>query len=197
MIDYGFGMTMRRIVEEDLQKLFEWRNNPAIWRWCRQNSPLHWLGHLSWYKSQIKNPKISMFAVTDGSWMVGVAGLTDIDLINRRAEFSLYIRPDAHKQGFGEKALKTLFMHGFKDLGLNSIWGETFADNPAYKLFTKKLGMHHEGTRRNFYFRDGHFTDCHLVSITAADFLAKFEEPATLDTQRPAAGHEESPLTPV
>lgn len=101
--------------------------------------------------------------------MVGVCGLTSIDLHNRRAEFSLYIAPALHGQGFGRKGLELLLTHGFKNLGLNVIWGEVFDGNPAAKLF-RRLGFVKEGTRREFYFRDGKFIDAHIVSLTAGEW---------------------------
>ncbi len=130
------------------------------------------MGHLNWYKNQVFDAKLSMFVVLDHqSRMCGVCGLTDIDMINRRAEFSCYIDPMLQGAGLGSITLKTLFMHGFKDLGLNRIWGETFVDNPAFDLFTKRLGMEHEGSRKGYYYVDGRFVDCHLVSIDSAKFL--------------------------
>jgi hypothetical protein len=96
--------------------------------------------------------------------LVGVCGLTSIDWVNRRAEFSLYIDPDRQKDGLGKAALQTLLHHGFMTLGLNCIWGETFDLNPAAKLF-EGLGFIKEGSRRDFYYRDGRFIDAHLYSL--------------------------------
>lgn len=171
MINFGFGISLRRVKEEDLQQLFNWRNSKDIYFWCRQSSPLHWMGHLAWFKDQVFNPKVSMFAILNQNDRIcGVCGLTDIDMLNRRAEFSCYIDPMQQGADLGSRTLKTLFMHGFKDLGLNRIWGETFHGNKAIDLFTKRLGMEHEGTRKEFYFNDGGYTDCHLVSINAQQF---------------------------
>jgi ribosomal-protein-alanine N-acetyltransferase len=100
---------------------------------------------------------------------VGVCGLTDIDLVNRRAEFSLYIAPHMHRQGLGTVALKLLLGRGFDDLGLNVIWGETFKGNPALDMF-RRVGMDIEGWRRDFYYKEGEFLDAALVSITREDW---------------------------
>lgn len=101
----------------------------------------------------------------------GVVGLTDIDYVNSRAEFSCYVDPDLQGRGLGRAALLALFKHGFEDLGLNSIWGESFDGNPALKLF-ESLGMKKDGIRRNFYYRGGRFIDAHLISITRDEFVA-------------------------
>jgi RimJ/RimL family protein N-acetyltransferase len=110
-----------------------------------------------------------MYAVTAQGGIVGVAGLTSIDRLARRAEFSLYIGPEHHGEGYGRKALIALFTKGFRDLGLNLIWGESFDGNPAIRLF-ESLGMIREGTRRDFYFKDGRFIDAHLFSIRSTEW---------------------------
>ena len=108
---------------------------------------------------------------------VGVCGLTDIDYPNSRAEFSCWISPDFQRFGYATSALKTLFVHGFFDLNLNQIWGETFDKNPALSLFTEKLKMAYDGTRRRFYFRDGEYIDSHLVSLLRSEaFFLKNKE---------------------
>lgn len=181
MIDYGYGVDLRRLAEQDAGRIFDWRNNPDVWHWCRQYGPLHWQNHKDWLSWQAKDSKTEMFAILARSpgdpvggpeefhFLAGVCGLTDVDKVNGRAEFSLYIDPNQHNKGYGKAALLTLFRWGFDSLRLNRIWGESFDGNKAINLFTK-LGMEKEGVRRDFYFRDGDFINAHLFSISAATF---------------------------
>ncbi len=172
MIDFGFGISLRRIKEDDLNHLFEWRNQKDVYFWCRQSSPLHWDAHVAWYKNQVSDAKISMFCILNPNQrLCGVCGFTDIDMLNRRAEFSRYIDPMQQGADLGSRTLRTLFTHGFKDLGLNRIWGETYHENKAFDLFTKRLGMEHEGTRMEYYYRDGRFINAHIVSINSSKFF--------------------------
>ncbi len=152
-----------------------WRNHWEVWRWCRQTDMISDVEQGRWFQAQALDPTIRMYKVQGGtekaSAPVGVCGLTSIHPVHRTAEFSLYIAPEAQKRGLGSKALELLFDHGFSNLGLNMIWGESFADNPAMRLFAR-LGMHMDGTRRQAYWKDGRFIDCHLYSITAEDWNA-------------------------
>lgn len=100
---------------------------------------------------------------------IGVCGLTDIDLINQRAEFSIYIDPDFKGNGYGSDALKLLCHHAFESTPLRTIWGETIAGNPAITMFTK-IGFSIDGTRRGFYYRHGKFIDSILISIKREEF---------------------------
>ena len=155
---------------EDGRITLKWRNNPAIYKWCRQNDVLHPEMHKRWYENQYVDKTMSMYMIENGSEApVGVCGLTSIDLINSRAEFSLYIGPEHHKQGYGEAALRELLKKGFLTFGLNSIWGESFDGNPAVTMF-ERVGFKHEGTRRDFYMREGKFINVHLFSILRSEY---------------------------
>ena len=159
---------------------FAWRNNPEIYKWCRQVDVLHPEPHKRWYDNQQLDPTVSMYMIEASVGIdfnsrekiipVGVCGLTGIDLINRRAEFSLYIAPDSQGCGFGEMALRALVAKGFKAYGLNCIWGEAFDGNPAIKMFNR-VGFKEEGKRREFYFRDGKFVDAVLFSLLRSEYV--------------------------
>jgi RimJ/RimL family protein N-acetyltransferase len=105
---------------------FKWRNNYKIWKWCRQNDLLMKESHKEWFDKIAKDPTIKMYSIQGANGFLGVCGLTDIDRVNQRAEFSLYIAPDYQGRGYATAALKTLLSHGFMNQNLNVIWGETF-----------------------------------------------------------------------
>lgn len=174
MIDFGAGVRLRRIEPTDLPKLMAWRNSYAVRKWTRQWDLISQADQAQWFERQATDPIQRMYAIemgegTEPSRLVGVCGLTSIDLINRRAEFSLYIGSEYRRGGLGRLALSTLLAHGFKNMGLNCIWGESFDGNPAMRLF-EELGFQKEGIRRSFYFRDGKFIDAHLYSLLASEW---------------------------
>jgi len=163
---------LRRLRIQDLPHTFEWRNDHEVWRWCRQHEPLHQLAHEAWFQRQTDDHSVSMFGIEVTGKLVGVCGLTSINRANGTAEFSLYIAPSERKQGLAKVALTGLFSHGFDNLRLNHIFGETFDGNPAAKLF-ERLGMVREGTRRQFYYREGSYLDAHLYSMLRSEYEAQ------------------------
>jgi RimJ/RimL family protein N-acetyltransferase len=169
----NLDLSLAAISRVDLPKLLEWRNDYRIWQWCRQNDLINELSHEAWFEWQAKDPATRMYKLllkTSGAAnVIGVCGLTSIDWQNRRAEFSLYIGPQFQRLGAGKMGLSLLLCHGFDNLGLNLIYGETFDGNPAAKMF-EKLGFAKEGTRRNFYWRDGKYVDAHLYSLTREEW---------------------------
>ena len=169
MIDFGYGVSLGTISKSQLEKLRKWRNHHEIWRWCRQNDLISEHDQDAWYSRIISDSTIKMYTISDHAQVVGVCGLTSIDLHNRRAEFSLYIGPEHQHKGHGRACLRSLLRHGFDNLGLNIIWGETFEGNHAYSMF-ESLGFLWEGTRRQFYYKAGNFVDAELYSVTREEF---------------------------
>ncbi len=151
------------------------RNTPNIYKWCRQSLLISDVDQNRWYEQITASPYIEMLGIADhspsttGYSLLGVCGLTDIHEVHRRAEFSLYINPQQQNKGYGTKALTLLFHYGFYMKGLHRIWGETFEGNPAMKIF-EKMGMEKEGTRKEFYWKNGRFIDCNLISIGREQF---------------------------
>jgi hypothetical protein len=121
------------------------------------------------------DPSIKMFAIESSENAVGVCGLTSIDRVNQKAEFSLYIAPKYQRRGYARSALTLLLMHGFWDQNLNRIWGETFQDNPARKMF-QSVGMHWEGMFDDAYYRSGKFIYSQIWAMTKKEFNKKYGE---------------------
>jgi RimJ/RimL family protein N-acetyltransferase len=185
VIDFGEGITLHALTREGIQQAREWRNDPSIWKWCRQNDAISDVAHERWFERQAQDQSIKMYWIMAGEYRVGVCGLTSIDRDNRRAEFSLYISPREQGLGYARAALRTLLHHAFRNLGLHVVWGESFDGNPAIRLFLK-LGFQPEGTRREFYFRDGKFIDAHLFSVTEDEWRKQWAQPLG-DSSEPAS----------
>ena len=180
MISFNHGVFLDSIDAVDPDLLLAWRNNYKIWRYCRQNDLIPKGKHLSWYDGashheDTHNRMYSIWTKISGNFApVGACGLTNIDDMNRNAEFSLYIGPEVQKKGYGEKALKTLISHGFNNLNLEVIWGESFDYNQARNMF-KRIGMKEEGCRRHFYFREGQYHDAYLYSMLRSEWETMLE----------------------
>ena len=150
-----------------------WRNQYEIFRWCRQHKFITDIDQRGWFQRQAADPSIEHWGVVclrDGKKVpCGVAGLTSIDLINRRAEFSLYIAPEFHRFGIGRRALTLLLDRAFYDFNLHLVWGESFENNPAHHLF-EQVGFKNEATLRDRYYKEGIFISASIFSITQKEW---------------------------
>lgn len=173
MIDFGLGVQLGCLSDLDADMIRRWRNDYRVWKYCRQNDLIEKTTHYRWYTNECTdetNNQMYSVIAKDGKLAVGVCGLTGIDLVNLRAEFSLYIAPDYQSMGYGSNALRTLVSHGFSSYPLQSIWGESFDFNPALSMFMR-VGFSEDGRRRNFYFRDGKFVDAVIVSVLKSEWV--------------------------
>lgn len=175
----------------DMGWVREGRNDHNVWKWCRQHNFISDAEQIRWFNRQSEDPTIKMWKIVcqsdEKKAPIGVCGLTSIDYVNRRGEFSLWIKPALQGRGLGKVALSLLLEHGFSNFGLNLIWGESFAGNQAIRMF-EALGFKRDGLRRAFYFRDGRFIDAHLYSILAEEFYASRARGLSADEPAPARG---------
>ena len=157
-----------------------WRNNPIIQKWCRQYTLISLAQHKKWLEKIETDPSIKMFGIvnrkrSNEEHEIGVCGFTSIDKHNQSAEFSLYIAAHVQRQGFGKRALRALFEHGFLHMNFNRIWGEMFEGNPAEKTFIT-LGLKKEGTLRKSHYREGRFIDSHIYAILRNDWVCSTQD---------------------
>lgn len=160
---------MIKLTKEIAPEAFNWRNDPSIFRWTRQNGLISYSDHYNWLDKITKDPTIMMFGVfaTGGfsqGKTVGTAGFTSLRPEHGSAEFSLLIGPEYQRQGYGKPALQELLIYGFDVLRLNTIYGETLVGNPALKMF-KDLGFQVEGSLKARYFKNGAYQDSIPVSV--------------------------------
>lgn len=173
MIDFGEGVRLSSLSSEHKEKARQWRNDFSTWRWCRQFDLISEIDHEKWYEAQNSNKSIRNYAILDDQCtFVGVCGFTGIDHVNRHAEFSIYIGTGDRGRKLAKPALNTLFHHGFSNLNLNHIFGETFDSNPAAKLF-ESIGMKHDGIKRKFYFKACEYIDAHIYSVLKDEWAMK------------------------
>lgn len=189
-------LELRALDSTDAVRVREWRNDYRVYRWCRQVEPISDVDQIAWYERQSKDHSVKFYGlwlrVDTGSELVGVAGLTDICMLNRRAEFSLYTAPAKQRQGIGRAALSILLDHAFNNLGLDQVWGECFHGNHALKLFSD-LGFQLDGKRRGFYYKDGATHDAYLISILRSEWNDSRRKPDSTSSSSEPIGDVNGP----
>jgi RimJ/RimL family protein N-acetyltransferase len=104
--------------------------------------------------------------------VIGYAGLTVEDKIDRRAEVYIYLLDEQQGNGYGPEALYRILQYGFEELNLHKVSGEAFSHNrPSQRMF-EKLGFQHEGTFREERFKQGQYRDVERYGLLRADLTA-------------------------
>lgn len=162
--NYRFGL----LKKEHLSSLKDWRN--AQVDVLRQVKILSDFDQQKWWRIIKRDKTQSLFAITENKKFIGYCGLTNIDFRHKRAEVSFLVNPiRAKNKAVYEKdfwaVLYILCSHGFKKLGLNKIFTDTFEFRENHIKIIEKFGFKKEAKLRNHYFKRGKFYNSIIHSI--------------------------------
>jgi len=87
---------------------------------------------------------------------------------HRRAEVGYWIGRDYWDNGYASEALRAVILHAFS-LGIQRVFAEHFASNPASGRVMQKAGMRHEGTLRHHMVKWDQTVDCEVYGILSED----------------------------
>ncbi len=169
MINFGFWVSLRRLYTEDIAIYREIRNSYAFRMGSRQCD----LKTSEDVQKLLADKDSSIFEINHRGSQKGICALSDINHVHQRAEFSIFIQDHVRRLGVAEMALKTLFCHGFRNLNLNVIHGETFDNNNAAHRLFDKVGMVRRPGIEQAYYKDGVWVDSHIIFMTKKMFLER------------------------
>ncbi len=106
------------------------------------------------------NSKIITFGIQKGKQLIGYAGLSNINQINKSAEYFILIGEKKYwHKGIGLEVTKLITAYGFQSLNLHRIeLSVSIVNTFAIKLY-KKSGFLEEGCKKDACFRDGQYHD--------------------------------------
>lgn len=115
-----------------------------------------------------------VFAITlrDSEQIVGTVGLhvkPDHDM----AEIGYWIGVPFWGRGYATEAAAAVVHYGFETLSLNRIYAEHFSRNPASGRVLQKIGMQHEGRRRQAVKKWGEYIDVECYAILREEWKLK------------------------
>ena len=151
-------ISLRALEPEDLEILYTWENNPAVW---------HLSGTLVPYskfvlKQYLQNAAKDIFELKqlrliielrDEKRPVGAIDLFDFDPQHRRAGVGVLIADQSDRgKGYASEALETLVKYCFNVLGLHQLWCNIAASNKlSIQLFTS-AGFKLVGEKRDWLY---------------------------------------------
>jgi ribosomal-protein-alanine N-acetyltransferase len=104
--------------------------------------------------------------------LIGAIGLM-ITREHRRGELGYWIAPDRWNDGYATEASEKLLEFGFEFLGLHRIEAGHFLRNPASGQVMRKLGMQHEGIKRDWAIKWDRYETLAVYSILEPDWRAR------------------------
>ena len=177
-IIYGERIRLRAIEAEDVQRFYEWVNDPEVTRGLTLYLPMSMREEQGWYENIVKRPPderpLAIEVKTGGGWKhIGNCSVFDIDWLARAAELGIMIGDkSAWNQGYGTETMTLLLRHGFETLNLNRLFLRVYNDNPRAIRTYEKAGFVHEGKMREAKFKHGKYDDVHIMSVLRREWDA-------------------------
>jgi len=167
---------LRPVEESHLSWLRNQRNRPEVMDFCRQPFLLNELNQEDWWKKSSRERSMIPFIFAEGQTWIGYVAFSNIDWIARRAEFSVFIMPEYAGKGIGRIAIEMLLDYGFRNLGFQKIYTDTFDINEGEIELLKEMGFQVTGTLPRHYFKRGKLIGSVCHSMFAEDFKLLLRE---------------------
>lgn len=165
----GDRIFLTGIVDADTEDIVRWRNKDCVRKKFLYQGLFTNESHRNWMETMVATGKVVQFIIWEKSTMqkIGSVYLRDVDKINEKAEFGIFIgEEDKLSCGYGREAADLITEYGFKELGLHKIFLRVLADNMRAVKSYQKAGFVQEGVFKEELVLDGKRVD--LI------FMAKF-----------------------
>ena len=135
-----YGLTLRRISKEDIEKVREWRNSPEISQFmeCREYIGLE--DQAKWFNS-INNKENYYFIVNYESHDIGLVNLKNINFHKNEAESGSFLLEKYWGTNIPALAAFALFDFAFEKLKLSRSTAHILRTNERAISYTRKLGF--------------------------------------------------------
>lgn len=144
-------MFLRKIRFEDNENIVRWRNQPFVVQNFLDKRPLTIETHNNWFRNRVQTGEVCQFIIVlDSGEEIGTTYLRDIDPVNRKAEFGLFIGEEwALGKGYGYQAIRMTCQYGFEELNLHKIYMRVLPANKASVGACSKAGFAVEGIAKS------------------------------------------------
>ena len=165
------NVTIRPITEADTDNIIRWRNAPSVVEHFIYRTPLTAEAHLNWLHNRVETGDVAQFIIMDGETPVGSVYLRDIDRVNRKCEYGIFIGEESCRgKGVGSAAAKLALDYAFEKLGMNRVFLRVFADNKQAIRSYEKAGFRYEGTFKDDVIIDGVPYDMVFMAILKSEW---------------------------
>ncbi len=169
----GKKVNLRRLDEGDLEKEFQWLNDPEVTRLTQGNYslPVTRAQVRELFSEAVQGRRLFFAVETKDGTLIGDAALHPIDEKNRIGELLITIgEKDRWNKGYGTDAILLLLGLAFQEINLQKVELKVFEYNERAIRVYERCGFQREGTRRRALFRDGRYYDQILMGILREEF---------------------------
>lgn len=163
-------ITLRAPEPEDLDLLYKWENDPALWPYGYTINPLSKKA-LSDFIAQCSE---NLFETRQTRWMivdrltneaVGTVDLFELDAFHQRIGTGILIDPSHRRKGLALEALTLVCDYCFTWLHLHQIFAHIPARNEASRALFVSAGFKENGTLKGWIRSGGQFEDVVVMQL--------------------------------
>jgi RimJ/RimL family protein N-acetyltransferase len=159
MMFKGARVTLRASTREDMQRQWEFENDPEMW-FLDGGTPnptkLEAL-YAHFDQSGSANAEVSFAIEADGNY-IGHCGLHDFDTIAHCCELNVEIGDKNYwNKGYGREIVQLLLDYAFNHLNMNRVWLKTHSQNERAIRCYLACGFVEEGRMRQHLWVNGRF----------------------------------------
>lgn len=159
-------ITLRALEPIDVDTLYRWENDPAVWGVGSTLAPYSrkqlW-DYIDSYDGDIFSAKQLrlMIALPSGE-TIGTIDLFDFDATNSRCAVGILIANEYRRQGYGLQALEAIANYCRTTLSLHQLYCIVGIDNIPSRALFEKAGYTASGRLRSWIRRAGTYTDAYI-----------------------------------
>lgn len=140
------ALVLRKVKEEDLQMIMEWRMKPEVTKYMYTDPVLDLEKQKNWFKQISIDDSSRYWIIEMDEVSIGLLSISDIDNKNKKCVWAYYIA-DTSFRGRGIATLLecNIYDYVFDKLNLNKLCCEVFEFNDMVVSIHKKFGTEVEG----------------------------------------------------
>ena len=163
MLLKGKHLQLRALEPKDLDLLYKWENNPAVWAVSGTLTPFSRFiieQYLAISHQDIYTSKELRLMIDLGEKSIGCIDLFDFDPKNKRAGIGILIGDETERRrGYAAEAVEIVIEYCFATLDLHQVYCSVIADNQDSLALFRKVGFETTGTRKDWNYNHGQFVD--------------------------------------
>jgi len=164
MILSGRTVRLRAVEPDDVEIMYRWENDPAVWRVSGTLAPFSRYSLMKFVEEQrfdiYRTGQLRLIIENTGGTAVGTLDLFDLAPLDRRAGVGILIYDASQRrQGYASDALAALRDYAREALGLHQLWCNVGADNEASLRLFERAGFVRSGCKRDWTLTPEGFRD--------------------------------------
>ncbi|MCK9270388.1 MAG: GNAT family protein [Bacteroidales bacterium] len=160
----GQNIYLRAPEPEDIEKLYQWENDPAVWHLSNTLAPYSRFD-IEQYVLTAARDLLSvrqlrlMIVLRENNQAIGAIDLFEYDPLHRRAGTGILLDSTEQNKGYGTEALRLLIDYCFEILNLHQIYASITTDNTTSIKMFEKQGFVKTGTKRHWLLQNDEWKD--------------------------------------